>query len=165
MSIVRDIEITIWGSKDEINEISAVIQKAVTDVAIENKQTIRIESSSCINKPGDLGRIAVDMVSANQSVWFDIEATASGMPLKFSYENSILRMVRHGKAFKITLPEELIPLINLISDLEDYYESAGFADFYNRVLQKMSEEEIRDYHKRTFEEGFENIQVNPNELN
>ena len=39
---------------------------------------------------------------------------------------------------------------DMISELEEYYECAGFADFYERVLKDMSEEQIRKYYDDTF---------------
>lgn len=34
--------------------------------------------------------------------------------------------------------------------LEQYYEAAGFADFYNRELKGKSEDEIRQMYLKTF---------------
>ena len=39
----------------------------------------------------------------------------------------------------------------MTADLEEYYEAAGFADFYERVLSKMDEDQIRKYYHDTFE--------------
>ena len=33
---------------------------------------------------------------------------------------------------------------DMIDELEDFYESAGFADFYERILKNMSEEKIKE---------------------
>ena len=41
---------------------------------------------------------------------------------------------------------------DMIDELEDFYESAGFADFYERILKNMSEEKIKEYYKKTFKE-------------
>ena len=38
----------------------------------------------------------------------------------------------------------------MISELGEYYKCAGFADFYNKVLKDMSEEEIKEYFHNTF---------------
>ena len=40
----------------------------------------------------------------------------------------------------------------MIDELEEFYECAGFADFYERVLKNMSEENIRAYYAETFKE-------------
>ena len=39
----------------------------------------------------------------------------------------------------------------MTADLEEYYEAAGFEDFYERVLSKMNESQIREYYHDTFE--------------
>ena len=39
---------------------------------------------------------------------------------------------------------------DMIDELEDFYESAGFENFYERVLKNMSEEKIKEYYKETF---------------
>ncbi len=39
----------------------------------------------------------------------------------------------------------------MTADLEEYYEAAGFEDFYERVLSKMDEDQIRKYYHDTFE--------------
>lgn len=39
-------------------------------------------------------------------------------------------------------PEDLIPLDDMMDELEQYGEAAGFADYRNRVLDGMSEDEI-----------------------
>ena len=36
--------------------------------------------------------------------------------------------------------------------LEQYYEAAGFADFYNKVLKNMSEEESEKLYNKTISE-------------
>ncbi|MBQ7076920.1 MAG: hypothetical protein IJM91_02155 [Lachnospiraceae bacterium] len=46
--------------------------------------------------------------------------------------------------------EDAFGLDDMIAELEEYYEAAGFADYYNRVLKDMSEEEIRKYFHETF---------------
>jgi hypothetical protein len=38
----------------------------------------------------------------------------------------------------------------MIADLVEFYECAGFSDYYNRGLKGMSDDEIAAYHKRTF---------------
>ena len=44
-------------------------------------------------------------------------------------------------------PEDLIPLEDMMDELEQYGEAAGFADYRNKVLNGMSEAEIvRSYH-------------------
>ena len=39
----------------------------------------------------------------------------------------------------------------MTADLEEYYEAVGFADFYERVLSKIDEDQIRKYYHDTFE--------------
>ena len=44
-------------------------------------------------------------------------------------------------------PEDLIPLEDMMDELEQYGESAGFSDYRNKVLNGMSEDEIvQSYH-------------------
>ncbi len=44
-------------------------------------------------------------------------------------------------------PEDLIPLDDMMDELEQYGEAAGFADYRNKVLNSMSEDEIvQSYH-------------------
>lgn len=38
----------------------------------------------------------------------------------------------------------------MMDDLEEFYEAAGFADFHNRVLKDMDEEEIKQIHNDTY---------------
>ena len=40
---------------------------------------------------------------------------------------------------------------DMIADLEEYYENAGFADFYERALKGKNDEEIIQLYKDTFE--------------
>lgn len=39
----------------------------------------------------------------------------------------------------------------MMNDLEEYYEAAGFADFHKNVLSTMDEAEIQVYYHETFE--------------
>ena len=43
-------------------------------------------------------------------------------------------------------------LEDMIAELEEFYESAGFEDYYERVLKNMSEDKIREYYSETFKE-------------
>ena len=43
-------------------------------------------------------------------------------------------------------------LEDMIAELEEFYESAGFEDYYERVLKNMSEDKIREYYADTFKE-------------
>ena len=43
-------------------------------------------------------------------------------------------------------------LEDMIAELEEFYESAGFEDYYERVLKNMSEDKIREYYAETFKE-------------
>lgn len=49
----------------------------------------------------------------------------------------------------------MITLKEMIEELEEFYENAGFADVYERKLRDMSEDEIRSLYKATFEEDLE----------
>lgn len=40
----------------------------------------------------------------------------------------------------------------MLDELEEYYECAGFENFYERVLKELSEESIREYYRSTFEQ-------------
>lgn len=39
----------------------------------------------------------------------------------------------------------------MIEEIEEYYEFAGFEDYYNRVLKYMSEQQILKHYKDTFD--------------
>jgi hypothetical protein len=41
---------------------------------------------------------------------------------------------------------------DMISELEDYYECAGFENYYARVLKDMNTAQIIQYYKETFEQ-------------
>lgn len=41
----------------------------------------------------------------------------------------------------------------MIADLEEYYEAAGFADFYEKVLSQMNDEQISNCYYDTFKEN------------
>lgn len=43
-----------------------------------------------------------------------------------------------------------IEIQDMVAELEEYYECAGFADFYERVLKPMTDDEIREYYRTTF---------------
>lgn len=38
----------------------------------------------------------------------------------------------------------------MMDDLEEFYEAAGFADFHGKVLKDMNDEEIEQMHNVTF---------------
>ena len=40
----------------------------------------------------------------------------------------------------------------IIDELTEFYETAGFENYYERVLQNMSEESIREHYQETFKE-------------
>lgn len=48
--------------------------------------------------------------------------------------------------------ESMMPVSDMCEALEQYYESAGFADFYNRRLRYMSKEEIIRLYAETFKD-------------
>ena len=41
-------------------------------------------------------------------------------------------------------------MVNMVADLEEYYEAAGFSDFHERILKNMDDEQIKAYHEDTF---------------
>ncbi len=45
---------------------------------------------------------------------------------------------------------EPIEIKDMIVQLEQYYESAGFSDYYNKVLKDMSNEQIKEQYNKTF---------------
>ena len=48
---------------------------------------------------------------------------------------------------------EEMAIEDMIEDLEQYYESAGFSDFYQRELKNKTPDEIRElYRTTTFDE-------------
>ena len=50
----------------------------------------------------------------------------------------------------VTMTDDSVEIAEMTADLEEYYECAGFADFHNKVLKDMSDDQIRAYHKTTF---------------
>lgn len=46
--------------------------------------------------------------------------------------------------------EGKIDMAEVIDELDQYYEAAGFEDFYNRVLSPMNDQELLDYFVKTF---------------
>lgn len=48
--------------------------------------------------------------------------------------------------------DDSVEIAEMTADLEEYYECAGFAYFYNRVLKGMTDDQIREYHRKTFDE-------------
>lgn len=48
------------------------------------------------------------------------------------------------------ITEDDFELEDMIAELEEYYENAGFADYYNKVLKSMSEEQVRKHFHDTF---------------
>ena len=42
---------------------------------------------------------------------------------------------------------------DMIEDLEQYYEAAGFSDFYQRELKNKTPDEIRELYRTTFDEN------------
>ena len=64
-----------------------------------------------------------------------------------------------NKKFNIKENNEL-SIDDMISCLEEYYESAGFEDFYDRMLKGKSEEVIREMYlelKRTEDASMEDL--------
>ena len=45
---------------------------------------------------------------------------------------------------------EELSIEDMIEDLEQYYESAGFSDFYQRELKNKTPDEIRELYRNTF---------------
>lgn len=43
-------------------------------------------------------------------------------------------------------------MIDMVADLEEYYEAAGFADFHENILKNMNDEQIKAYHEDTFKD-------------
>ena len=48
------------------------------------------------------------------------------------------------------ITEEAFKLEDMVAELEEYYECAGFADYYDRVLKDMGEAQIRKHFHDTF---------------
>ena len=48
---------------------------------------------------------------------------------------------------------EEMSIDEMIEDLEQYYESAGFSDFYQRELKNKTPDEIRELFRTTFDEN------------
>ena len=40
----------------------------------------------------------------------------------------------------------------MVSDLEEYYECAGFSNFYEKILKNMNDEQIKAYYEDTFKD-------------
>lgn len=47
--------------------------------------------------------------------------------------------------------DDSIEIAEMTACLEEYYEAAGFADFYDRVLSTMDDNKIRESFHRTFD--------------
>lgn len=45
-----------------------------------------------------------------------------------------------------------VSIKDMIEDLEQYYEAAGFSDYYERELKGKTEDEIREIYRVTFKE-------------
>lgn len=43
-------------------------------------------------------------------------------------------------------------MVNMVADLEEYYEAAGFPNFHERILKNMDDEQIKAYHEDTFKD-------------
>ena len=41
---------------------------------------------------------------------------------------------------------------DMLAEIEEYYETAGFADFYERVLKDLSDEQIEEMYHETFQD-------------
>ena len=48
---------------------------------------------------------------------------------------------------------EEMSIDNMVEDLEQYYEAAGFSDFYQRELKNKTPDEIRELYRTTFDEN------------
>ena len=53
----------------------------------------------------------------------------------------------------IDYKQEDMSIEDMIEDLEQYYESAGFSDFYQRELKNKTPDEIRELYRTTFDEN------------
>ena len=70
----------------------------------------------------------------------------AGEPPEAIEQADTAQLLAMAKAANID-PEDLIPLEDMLDELEQYAEGAGFADYRNRVLNGMSEYEIvQSYH-------------------
>ena len=47
---------------------------------------------------------------------------------------------------------EKIELRDMVAELEEYFECAGFANVYEKKLKEMSEVEIQELYNKVFEE-------------
>ena len=47
---------------------------------------------------------------------------------------------------------EKIELRDMVAELEEYFENAGFANVYEKKLKEMSEVEIKELYSKVFEE-------------
>ena len=50
-------------------------------------------------------------------------------------------------------------LQDMIEELEEFYECAGFEDFYERCLKGKTEEEILQYYTETFKEDDHELEM------
>ena len=48
---------------------------------------------------------------------------------------------------------EELSIDNMVEELEQYYEAAGFTDFYQRELKNKTEDEIRELIRSSFEDN------------
>ena len=49
--------------------------------------------------------------------------------------------------------QEEMSIEDMIEDLEQYYEAAGFSDFYQSELKNKTPDEIRELYRTTFDEN------------
>ena len=60
--------------------------------------------------------------------------------------------MKGGNCHGYTKNNESIEIKDMIVQLEQYYESVGFSDYYNKVLKDMSKEQIKEQYNKIFEE-------------
>lgn len=97
------------------------------------------------------GRIREGLLELSEEEFDQLISCTDNITAKIQWSN----IRREGLAQSRVSSQETVdrPIDDMIAELEEYYECAGFADFYERVLSKMDEAQIRKYYHDTFESG------------
>ena len=140
MDKVTNVSLNVWGDKEEIRVLEECLGDASDFASVQ-----------------ELEQKAVDMVMASKYSVFDIRGMVGGEKFIIFYENSVLMADGCIGRHKINLPDGLITIEDLTSNLEEYAETAGFDDYYNRVLKNWTEDQIRDNHARIFEDVYREV--------
>lgn len=167
MRCFTNMNIKIEGTRSQIDKIGNAVATVITDVPFEHQEKISIEDSLDLCGRADIEHLARIMVEASPEAHYEMEgrfdcSESSGEYMNFNlkysdgkltgrysdwYEEEVLPL---GEEIEISLEEEPLSLDFMISELEEFYECAGFEDYYERVLKNMNKEQITQHYKDTF---------------